>query len=268
MNVPTTLRKIGVKPSKLYGQNFLVDKEVLEKIIEVANIKKGDRIVEIGPGLGVLTGALMAKGASVLAIEKQREFVDYLRNKFKHRNVCVVANNALFAIPKLTVEPPYSVVANLPYSITSPVINLFLTKAPTPPQKMILMVQKEVAERLTAPPRASERGILTVLVEMLCRGKRIVFSVPPTSFWPPPKVYSAVIELTLKEEYSKAMVKKTMAVVKAGFSKKRAQLKNALKPSFIDVEKTLLSLALDPCLRAEDLTAKDWQRLANHIKHK
>ena len=99
MNVPTTLRKIGVKPSKLYGQNFLVDKEVLEKIIEVANIKKGDRIVEIGPGLGVLTGALMAKGASVLAIEKQREFVDYLRNKFKHRNVCVVANNALLLSP-------------------------------------------------------------------------------------------------------------------------------------------------------------------------
>ncbi|MBP6930145.1 ribosomal RNA small subunit methyltransferase A [Patescibacteria group bacterium] len=268
MNVQEILNKVGVKPNKLKGQNFLVDEEVLKKIISSASIKKGENIIEIGPGLGILTNALMLEGANVVAIESQREFADFLRNKFKHRDVDIIVDNAVFAIPKLIIKPPYSVVSNLPYNITSPVINLFLTKVPNAPQKMVLMVQKEVAERLTAPPGSSKRGILTVLIETLCENKEILFFVPPTSFWPQPKVTSAVIRLTLKRDGDKSEVEKTMAVVKAGFSKKRAQLKNALKPHFGNVEETLHSLALDPCVRAEDLKAEDWQKLAYSIKRK
>lgn len=297
--VLSTLNKIGIKPNRLKGQNFLIDEEVLQTIIKNSQIGEGETVVEVGPGLGVLTRALLQAGAKVIAIEQEREFGEYLRKNFKGSPLSVLIGNAVFKIPELELPAHYKVVANLPYSITSPVINLFLTRSTgsgltqskvegltrvTPlPSAMILMVQREVAERLTAPPGDSNRGILTVLIELMGSAE-IIALVPPTAFHPAPKVESAIIrigitrptecrsfgqgdlELGLRGE----KVEKVMRVVKAGFAKKRAQIKNSFKLSLglssSAVDKWLAEAKIDPTLRAEDLTVENWQRLAQTLE--
>jgi len=265
LEVLSTLKRIGIKPNHLKGQNFLVDEAVLEKIIEISGVGRGSTVVEIGPGLGVLTEALLKAGARVIAIEQERQFVDYLRKKFDGSPLSVLAGNAVLKIPELKLPPEYAVVSNLPYSITSPVINLFLTKVSPRPMSLTLMVQREVAERLTAPVGSAERGILTVLIEML-GSARLVARVSPASFYPSPKVESAIIRLDVRRQsLDVGDAEKTMRGVKAGFSKRRAQIRNALKLGLkLDataVNRILTKSNIDPTLRAEDLTVNDWQTL-------
>ena len=145
--VIATLNRIGIKPNKLKGQNFLVDEKVLQTIIETSGAGRGSTVVEVGPGLGVLTEALLKAGARVIALEQERQFVEYLRKKFDGSPLSVLAGNAVLKIPELKLPPEYAVVSNLPYSITSPVINLFLTRVSPRPMSLTLMVQGEVAER-------------------------------------------------------------------------------------------------------------------------
>ena len=180
--VIATLNRIGIKPNKLKGQNFLVDEKVLQTIIETSGAGRGSTVVEVGPGLGVLTEALLKAGARVIALEQERQFVEYLRKKFDGSPLSVLAGNAVLKIPELKLPPEYAVVSNLPYSITSPVINLFLTRVSPRPMSLTLMVQGEVAERLTAPVGSSKRGILTVLIEML-GSARLGARVSPASFY-------------------------------------------------------------------------------------
>jgi len=126
--IKKTLSKLGIRPNKLLGQNFLVDESALGVMVRAADIKPGDTVVEIGPGLGVLTSALLKAGAKVIAIEQERKFGEYLRKNFKGHELDVIIDNAVLKIPDLRLPARYKVVSNLPYSITSPVINLFLTR--------------------------------------------------------------------------------------------------------------------------------------------
>lgn len=264
--VTSTLNRIGIKPNRLMGQNFLVDDEVLSQIVQISGVGKGSTVVEIGPGLGVLTGALLETGAKVVAIEQERRFVAYLHQKFYGTPLSVIAGNAVLKIPELQMPDGYQVVSNLPYSITSPVINLFLARVSPRPSSLTLMVQREVAERLTAPVGSAERGMLTVLIELM-GSALIIQNVPPSAFWPSPKVDSAVIRIVVKRQTTD--VEQIMKVVKAGFAKRRAQIRNALKLGLkldaYDTNRILASSNIDPSLRAEALTVEDWQNLAKSI---
>jgi 16S rRNA (adenine1518-N6/adenine1519-N6)-dimethyltransferase len=267
--VSSALKRIGIKPNRLKGQNFLVDEEILRVIIESSQIGEGETVVEIGPGLGVLTRELLAAGAKVIAIEQEREFGEYLRKKFKGSPLSVLIGNAVFKIPELVLPAHYKVVANLPYGITSPVINLFLTRVSPCPSTLILMVQREVAERLTARPGDSRRGILTVLIELTGSAK-IIALVPQTAFYPAPQVESAIIKIDVRcQSLDVGDTEQIMRVVKAGFAKKRAQIKNSLKLSLglssLAVDKWLADAKIDPTKRAEDLHVTDWQRLAQTL---
>ena len=293
--IKSELGRLNIRPNKLKGQNFLVDEDVLDTIIKSANIKKGETIVEIGPGLGALTSKLLSAGANVIAIEQEREFGEYLRKKFKGYPLDVIIANAVLKIPELVLPKNYKVVSNLPYSITSPVINLFLThgchceesqQGDTAisknnrdcfsassadrndrccPQKMALMVQKEVARRLVAKSGESERGVLTVVVELLSNKRNIITTVSPSSFYPAPKVDSAILEILLSPTHLPKNFEGIMSVVKTGFSKKRAKLKNALKPKYGDTTSLLQSAGIDESFRAEDVTPDQWIKLSDSI---
>lgn len=267
--VISALNRIGIKPNRLMGQNFLVDEEVLKQIVQISGVGKGSTVVEIGPGLGVLTGALLETGAKVVAIEQERRFVAYLRQKFDGTPLSVIAGNAVLKIPELQLPENYQVVSNLPYSITSPVINLFLTRVSPRPSSLTLMVQREVAERLTAPVGSADRGILTVLIELL-GSARLVARVAPSSFYPQPKVESAIIRIGVgRWALGVGDVERVMRVVKAGFAKRRAQIRNALKLGLNmnsdDISRILATSNIDPSLRAEALTVDDWQKLTKSI---
>ncbi len=260
-------------PTKL-GQNFLKDPAVLEKIIQATDVAKADFVLEIGPGEGVLTEKLAALGKKVVAIELDDRLIEPLKNKFADvSNVEIVQGDILqINLPELlkTVETPrrgvstaidYQVIANIPYYITSPIIRLFLEQA-AQPQEMILMIQKEVAERIVAP--RGQMSILAVSVGYYA-ATEILFLVDKTSFSPVPKVDSAVIKITPQRKFNKIEDKKFFRLVKAGFSAKRKTLLNNLATSLQIkkevVEKILLSASFDIHTRAQELTIADWEKL-------
>jgi 16S rRNA (adenine1518-N6/adenine1519-N6)-dimethyltransferase len=188
------LRKHDLAASKRKSQNHLVDGDVLEQIVELANVSDGRRVLEIGPGLGILTGALLQAGANVTAVELDQRLVGHLRDRFasldpKPERLKVIEGSILdFRIAEL-MQPPYDVVANLPYHITSPVLHQILGEEPRP-ERFVLMVQREVAERIAAPP--GEMSYLSVFVQYHAQ-VRVALVVPPSSFEPAPAVQSAVL---------------------------------------------------------------------------
>lgn len=265
---------------KSLGQNFLVNHGVLEEIIKAADIKPTDTILEIGPGVGTLTEELAQKAKLVLAIEKDRKLCELLRQRFKNRkNVKIVCDDILiYSLDSLPKQ--YKLVANLPYAITSPVIRKFL-EAENKPKLMVLMVQKEVGERILAQPGNSERSILTVMVEFYGQAE-IIKSVVAADFFPAPKVDSAIIKIKTRPidlpSYNKQcnclVYEANLAadypliffkVVKAGFSSKRRQIKNSFKNSLEltshQIDGILKEGKINPALRAEDLTLEDWLAL-------
>jgi 16S rRNA (adenine1518-N6/adenine1519-N6)-dimethyltransferase len=176
------------------GQNFLVDQSVVRDMIACAQIDPEDVVVEVGPGLGALTDELAKKAKQVLAIEADQELVHYLRLK-KRRKVKIIHGDGLKVDWTVTLEGPYRIVANIPYSITSPLLRKIFALEHKP-AKIVLLVQKEMAVRITAVPGSSERGFLTLLVEAAATAK-IVRTIKPGSFYPRPKTDSTILELTV-----------------------------------------------------------------------
>jgi 16S rRNA (adenine1518-N6/adenine1519-N6)-dimethyltransferase len=245
------LEKHGLSPNKALGQNFLLDENVLDKIVEAAEIGPEDNIIEVGPGLGVLTRKLAEKAKHVTGIELDRGLVALLeRENEQLENVNFVHQDALKYEPSKDID--YKVVANIPYYITSPLISHFLM-AENRPTKMVLLMQKEVAEKICA-----EEGKLNVLalhVQMFGSPK-IVANVSSVAFYPEPKVDSAVLEI---EVFSEPIVKDYMELYKIihkAFSQKRKKLTNTLP----EMKDKLIELELGS-LRPERLTIKDWVKL-------
>lgn len=258
---------------KRFGQHFLVDEFVLEDIIRAANLAPDARVLEIGPGHGVLTSALAdaVPNGLVLAVEADRDLVDPLRERFKSVKQAKVIAGDILGLPLASLlEPPYQIVSNLPYSITSPVITKFLlgdykgrTGEMSPrPTSMTILIQKEVAERLTAEPGNRERGVLTVLVELFGSAE-LIRLVPPESFDPVPRVESAVVRIDLNDPQAEPGA--FLQLLKAGFSNKRRQLHNSLAGSLrlgAEEARTMLESAdINPLLRAEQLDLGAWLRL-------
>ncbi len=257
---------------KKSGQHFLVDGAVLDKIIASAELTGSETIVEIGPGVGTLTqrlGAAVPKGL-VLAIERDPRLVHLLREFFDDSQNIKVVHEDVLRYDVREIERPYRVIANLPYQVTGAILRLFVRFDEYAPESLILMMQREVADRLLAPPGTSERGILTVLRELFGEAE-LVTTVPPESFFPPPQVNSAVIKITRhKKPMGGIAPEALLAIARAGFAAKRRTLANALHGSLRlpkDQVGEILTRAGVPALhRAEDLALPDWVRLAGELE--
>ncbi|MCH8741359.1 ribosomal RNA small subunit methyltransferase A [Patescibacteria group bacterium] len=260
------LKKYKAFPKKRFGQNFLIDKKILRKIMEAAGIGQKDVILEIGSGIGNLTHELARNAKKVIAIEKDMKMVEILKENTKNLKNVKIINSDVLKIPNYQLPTTsYKIVANLPYYIVSPVIRKFLESG-YPPKLMVLMVQKEVAQRIIArPPNMS---LLAVSVQFYAKTE-IVSYVSKKSFWPQPKVDSAILRITPRTTSGKKSIKTDLffKIVRAGFSQPRKQIINNLSKCLkINREKTrilLLRNKIQPNQRAETLTLKDWSRLAN-----
>lgn len=249
---------------KHLGQNFLKNEAIADKIIAAADLTKDDIVLEIGPGTGILTERLVKFAKEIWAIEKDYDLVEKLRKNIKASNLKLIHQDALWF--DLSLLSNYKVVANIPYSITSPLIRKFLENEPRP-ELLVLMVQKEVAERICAKPGDSARGLLTIIVEFYADAE-ILFEVSRKEFYPQPKIDSAVIKLKVRKvnKVRKVEEKNFFRIVKAGFSRKRAQIHNSLAATLRlpkdQVLEILKKARIDSMMRAEDLTLEDWERLA------
>jgi len=267
------LTKKDFFPKKSLGQNFLKNPQVLEKIIKAAKIKEGDRVLEIGPGTGVLTQALIEKGAMVAAIEKDERLGVFLKEKFKKQKVIVVEGDVLEINLPLILEKAgfdkYKIVANIPYYITGQFLRLiFETKFLKTPQVIVLMVQKEVAERICASP--SQMSLLSVSVQYFAN-PQIIDYVSREDFFPQPGVDSAILKI--KPAGKKLITEETklfFRLARIGFSQKRKKLINNLSGGLAISKKELghilNSLGMEKNVRAQDLSVEEWKKLANKIK--
>jgi len=260
--------KETIRPKKSLGQNFLKDTGIVQKIIDAASLKPDDFVIEIGPGTGVLTEKLAEKAKAVLAIEIDNILADNLKEKFKNNKKIEIINEDILNINLKSQiadrRSSYKVIANLPYYITSKIIRLFL-EAEFPPKEMILMVQKEVAERIISNP--GKMSLLAVSVQYYARSE-LLFPVSRNCFYPVPEVDSAVIRVTHTVKYrtqNTGKDKRFFRVVKAGFSAKRKTLLNNLSSSLhlekIKVAEKLKAADISPTARAQELSIDDWKKL-------
>ncbi|MSU75414.1 MAG: ribosomal RNA small subunit methyltransferase A [Candidatus Magasanikbacteria bacterium] len=317
-------QKFGLRPSKKYGQNYLIDPTVIETIIATAEIKKDDTVVEVGPGFGVLTHALAEKAGRVVAFEIEKKLTEYWNKITSNKeqgtnNIEIVWGNVLVSLRggrndrrgnppvvrnnpvnkiisesggivtsrELLAMTPYKVVANLPYQITSPVIRLFL-EADNPPEMMVLMVQKEVGERICAQP--GDMSLLSVAVQYYADAK-IIEVVPRSSFWPVPGVDSVVIKVMRRDRSSRSLLcegekessppllrrgegrerfvsfeQQFFHIVKAGFAQRRKLLIKNLEPIVGKKNRESLKeifsvIGLTPQARAQELSVEQWRVL-------
>jgi 16S rRNA (adenine1518-N6/adenine1519-N6)-dimethyltransferase len=230
LQVRRTLRREGLRAIHSRSQNFLADPDVLQAILDLAAVSPGDRVLEIGPGLGILTGGLLDAGATVTAVELDRGLAAYLRERFESAiadvRLTLIVGDALDLELTTVVPAPYSVVANLPYHITSPTLHRFLG-APPAPERLVLMLQAEVADRIAAA--AGRMSYLSVFVQYHARVE-VALRVPPESFEPAPKVSSAVVVLEPHEARGLPPEREAAlwGLLHAGFRERRKMLRNVL----------------------------------------
>ena len=264
-NIKNFLKNKQIQPAKRLGQNFLVDKKAVKKVIKAAELNQKDWVLEIGPGLGVLTKELAKRAKKVIAVEKDQNMIKFLEELLKAENVELVNKDILKFTPGFKTKN-YKIVANLPFYLTAPVIRHFLETVEVRLQQMVLVVQKEVGQRICAdPPKMS---ILAVSVQAFAEAK-IMGYLSKKSFWPQPKVDSAIIKISpCFSNYPYLFPEKRelfFKIVKAGFSQPRKQLINnlskKLKLSKENTEKWLLKNKIQPSQRAETLNLKDWINL-------
>jgi len=277
--IKNLLKKYQARPSKKLGQNFLIDKNVVKKFIRACNLKSKDIVLEIGPGIGTLTQEIAKKVKRVIAVEKDPKMVKVMKETLKDfENIDIVQKDILkFKVPKSKIQMTnlYKAVGNLPFYLTVPVIRKFLERK-NPPKEMVLFIQKEVGQRICAnPPKMS---ILAVSVQFYAKPE-IVAYVSKKSFWPQPKVDSAIVRIRPLINADKRLINADLffKVVKAGFVHPRKQLINNLSKEFLPagrqgridkekVENWLLKNEIEPKQRAETLSVQDWLNLTKSLK--
>jgi 16S rRNA (adenine1518-N6/adenine1519-N6)-dimethyltransferase len=256
------LRRLGLRPRKRFSQSFLVDKRLPGWIAEAADVRERDAVLEIGPGLGVLTRALAARAARVVTVELDRDLASVLP-RLVPANVDVVLGDGLELDPAAHFPGPYKLVANLPYQVATAVVARYLDARPSP-AVLVVMVQKEVAQRITAP--RGELSYLGVAVQSAATA-RLLRVVPPGAFFPRPKVDSAILRLDplaapLVEAERRAAF---LRLVRAGFAQPRKQLANSLAQGLgtsrpVAAER-IERAGLDPSRRPQDLGLDEWRAL-------
>ncbi len=262
------LKVFHLRASKKLGQNFLIDAAVVRGIVEAAELQEGDRVLEIGPGIGTLTQGLAESGAQVTAVELDKKLPAVLAETLKgYENVRIVQGDILKTdIRELMGDAPFKVAANLPYYITTPILMALLEQR-LPIRKIVTMVQKEVAERMIAPPGSKTYGALSVAVQYYT-APEIVLDVPPKSFIPAPEVDSVVIACKVRGEPPVTVrdEKLFFRVVKAAFGQRRKTLSNALKGAgFLkdEVQGALEQAGIEAARRGETLSLEEFAQLAD-----
>lgn len=261
------LTQYQIEPKKSLGQNFLFDENVLTRIVEAADVQPFESVLEIGPGLGSLTRVLAQTAASVTAIELDQRFLPILQTELDYfDNVRIIHGDILEQNLDALFEKPYKVVANVPYYITGAILRHLLS-AKQKPNTVVMTVQKEVAERITAvPPKMSLLSVSTQLYGQ----PELITTIKAGAFWPRPDVDSAVLRLTLYPEplLPFDQEKRFFKLVRAGFSQKRKQLKNNLRQlgyNSEEVTAVLLAANIDGRRRAETLTLSEWLAIQNNF---
>ncbi len=255
--IKTLLEQQSIVPRKSWGQSFLIDKNVLEKVISAGNLSKKDTVIEIGPGLGALTLSLAKNVKRVIAVERDKKLTPLLREKLsEEKNIDVVNRDILsFGLQKFS---SYKVVGNIPYYITSPIIRKFL-ETENRPSLLVLTIQKEVAERVCAKP--PHMNLLAVSVQFFATPE-VVAHVSPSSFYPPPSVASSILRIipyNKESEFDSDFQKNFFSLARAGFSHPRKQLLKNFKMSF--PEKTVQKIKgseINLQRRAETLSVEEW----------
>lgn len=246
---------------KELGQHWLHDSSILDAIVVAGAVQKDDFVLEIGPGLGTLTEKLMQAGANVTALEFDKDLINNLEKKFHGTNVSVVQGD-IRTFDFTTLSRPYKIIANIPYYLTSHLIRS-ISETNNPPDLAVLLIQKEVAERLCAKP--GSMSILAIVAQFYFECE-LNIEVPARYFSPPPKVDSQVVVLRMRKELLfEVDTKKYFRIVKAGFSEKRKTLRNSLSGGLAiskdDADKLLQSARIDSSLRAQALTLDNWYEL-------
>lgn len=278
---PKVLKEIlaesGFKFSKSLGQNFLIDENVLEKIISGANIDKSTNVIEIGPGFGTLTQRLCLNAKKVVAIEIDKTAIPILENNLcDFDNIKIINDDILKCDLKKIIEDEFgggrvTIAANLPYYITTPII-MHILESRIDAKNLCIMIQKEVAERIAAKEGTKDYGALSVAVNYYAI-PRMICTVPPSSFIPMPKVSSAVISLDIRKEPPVAVnsEKGFFKLVKAAFAQRRKTLLNALANSSAipmskeEISNVLIECGIDEKRRGETLTLQDFADISNRI---
>lgn len=251
---------------KSFGQNFLTDLGAINAIISALDLRESDVVVEIGPGRGALTERLIGQSSRVIAIELDRDMVSVLRERFKDAgNFRIVEQDALtIDWNELAASGGgiFKLVANLPYNISTAILQKLIDQRDAF-SSMVLMFQREVVERITAPAGSGERGFLTVMTEAYMRAEKL-FDVPPGSFRPVPKVWSSVVRLVPRDSSPfDADPEAFRAIVSTAFRQKRKTILNNLKgtPAVPNAVKLLETANIEPSRRAETLSIEEWERL-------
>lgn len=274
----TLLQSKNLWAKKGLGQNFLVDEKALDTIVLAADLKKTDNVIEVGPGTGFLTERLIQEAGHITSVELDRDMVRILKEKFKFTENLDIVNKDILdfdltdrmrdsrIFPSGSVLN-YKVVANIPYYITSPLLRHFL-QSENRPSLIVVLVQKEVAEKICG---ITNKSLITIATQIFGKPE-IVDIVPSKSFYPAPKVNSAILKIEVfdKPLISSDKLKDFLRIVKFGFSQKRKKLSNSLgaglhmKP--MEVREVMVKTGIEPDVRAEDLKIEDWEKLLTKLK--
>ncbi len=259
------------QPRKRFGQNFLVSPGVIRKIVDAIAPRAGDTLVEIGPGLGALTGPLLERIDHLQVVEIDRDLIDRLRAQYPAERLTIHAGDALaFDFGSLKAVGPLKIVGNLPYNISTPLL-FHLARYADKISEMHFMLQKEVVDRMAAAPGSGDFGRLSVMLQYRFVMERL-FVVPPGAFDPPPKVDSAIVRM-IPIDFAKVSPDRTARdpelfarLVAAAFSQRRKMLRNTLRD--FGGEALLEAQGLAPTARAETLSVEDYVRFSNALSEK
>lgn len=261
-------KRFDIKMSKKLGQNFLIKRGIVDEIVKAADLQEGEPVLEIGPGIGTLTQGLAQSGANVTAIELDTRLLEVLDTTLaQYSNVTIVHGDVLkLDVPSIMNNEPFKVVANLPYYITTPII-MSLLESRLPIERLVVMVQKEVALRMVAKPGTKDYGALSVAVQYYTKPD-IVLDVPPKSFLPAPAVTSSVIRCVLRDKPPVDLVDEKLffRVVKAGFAQRRKTFANTMKTTGLSkdrIEELLAKANIDGQRRGETFTLQEFANVAN-----
>ena len=261
-------KRFDIKMSKKLGQNFLIKRGIVDEIVHAAELTPGEPVLEVGPGIGTLTQGLAQSGADVTAIELDRRLLEVLDTTLaSYDNVRIVHGDVLkLDVPTIMNHKPFKVVANLPYYITTPII-MSLLESKLPIERLVVMVQKEVALRMVAQPGTKDYGALSVAVQYYTEPD-IVLDVPPKSFLPAPAVTSSVIRCVLRDKPPVDVIDEKLffRVVKAGFAQRRKTFANTMKTTGLSkdrIEELLEKANIDGQRRGETFTLQEFADVAN-----
>ena len=261
-------KRFDIKMSKKLGQNFLIKRGIVDEIVHAAELTVGEPVLEVGPGIGTLTQGLAQSGADVTAIELDRRLLEVLDTTLaSYDNVRIIHGDVLrLDVPTIMNHKPFKVVANLPYYITTPII-MSLLESKLPIERLVVMVQKEVALRMIAKPGTKDYGALSVAVQYYTEPD-IVLDVPPKSFLPAPAVTSSVIRCVLRDKPPVDVIDEKLffRVVKAGFAQRRKTFSNTMKTTGLTrdrIEELLAKANIDGQRRGETFTLQEFADVAN-----